>query len=65
MFNTEYCVCCGRYSTKLSNVRDGQSIDVVCPTCIEEVYGDVPELHLVPEYIYKYTEEDFSDDLPF
>lgn len=65
MFNVEYCVCCGRYSTQLSNVRDRQSIDVVCPNCTKEMYGDIPELHLVPEYIYIFTEEDLSDDLPF
>ena len=64
-FYTEYCVCCGRYSTKLTNVRDGASVDVVCPACTEEVYGEVAELHLVPEYIYVYSEADLSDDLPF
>lgn len=65
MFYQQYCVCCGRYTTKLSNVREHVSIEVECPTCIEEMYGDIPELHIVPEYIYTLTEADISDELPF
>ena len=65
MFYQQYCVCCGRYATQLSNVREDVSVDVICPNCIEEMYGDIPELHTVPEYIYTFTEADLSDDLPF